>query len=237
MRYGRWLGCLVLLLLVGWNTAVAAVELRADRSVYPLGLEMEWLRDPARVLTADDLLQNPVGEWQRSKDPIPNLGYTDDWVWFRVQLHNNNATGHWYLAINYPLIRNLDLFVVRSGAVAEVYQTGDRYEFNARPISHRDFVFPITLEQGEDVTLLIRVGGPYSIQMPISLKSEQAILQDEMKASLLHGLFFGFVLVMAVYNFFVFWATREPCYLFYVLFSISIGMFQFIQQGFAYQLL
>lgn len=237
VRYGQWIRCIGMLLLVGWGTPVAAVDLRADQTNYPLGQSVEWLRDSARVLTADDVLQSPAEDWQASRHPVPNLGYSDAAVWFRVGLRNFNASGHWYLVINYPLIRNLDLYVVRNGAVAEVFKTGDRYAFHARPIQHRDFVFPVDITPGQDVALLIRVSGPYAQQMPISLKSERAILQDEMMSSLLHGLFFGFVLVMALYNFFVFLGTRESCYFFYVLFSLSIGLFQFTQQGFAYQLL
>lgn len=237
VRYGRRVWVLLFLMLVVRWVDAGVVDLRADQAAYELGRQVEWLRDPEYVLTAEDLAADASARWQQSSQVVPNLGYGNDAVWFRVGLHNVNVDTHWYLHINYPLIRDLDLFVVRDGVMSEVFQTGDRYEFSARPLDHRDFVFPLSISKGSGITLLVRLSGPYSLQMPLILMSEQAMLQYEAKASLLHGLFFGFVLVMSLYNFFVYWVTRERSYLFYVMFSLSIGVFQAVQQGFAYQFL
>ncbi len=233
--YGWWRwGVLILLLVVG-RVSAAPVELHVGQSEYELGLPAHWLRDSAQTLTAEELAAASDTVWRPSRQAVPNFGYSDDAIWFRLQLRNLDVDTHWYLLINYPLIRNLDVFIVRDGQIAEVYQTGDRYEFSARPIRHRDFVFPVSIPRGDAATVLVRISGPYSLQLPITLLDEQAMLEYEVRASLLHGLFFGFVLVMTLYNFFVYWVTRERSYLFYSVFSLSIGFFQAVQQGVAYQ--
>jgi diguanylate cyclase len=226
----------MLILVLGARWAGASpVELHADQRDYSLGVHLEWVRDAGHLLTIEELLKNASLQWVSQTDPVPNLGYSDDAIWFRCDLYNLDGIANWNLAINYPLIRDLDLFVVRSGVVAEVFQTGDRFEFSARPVQHRDFIFPLVVKPGQSATLYLRVSGPYSHQMPLRLLDEYSLLMYESRASLLHGLFFGFVLVMALYNFFLFLSTREQCYLFYVFFSASIGMFQLTQQGLAYQ--
>ena len=235
-RYGRLIACM-LLMLVAPYAAAGVVALEAGHSDYLVSAHLDWLRDPGHKLGLGSLLQGTVGKWQRSKEPIPNLGYSDDAVWFRVTLDNHDAEEHWYLEIPYPLIRNFSVFVVRDGAVSEVYQTGDRFEFSARPFLHRNFIFPIAIPRQTQVQVFFRISGPYSIQLPVHLLDDRELVRQDAIASMLHGLFFGFVLVMAIYNFFLFLGTRERSYLFYVLFSLSIGMFQFVQQGFAYQLL
>lgn len=237
MRDGTlWMG-LVLLLLMVCDVNAGAVSLSLSERSYQLGPDLEWRRDSSGQLGISDLMGDQGSSWQQSQVAIPNLGYTDDAVWFRVRLQNDNAGERWYLAINYPLIRNLDLYVIRHDRVEQVFQTGDRFEFSARPVAHRDFIFPLTIAQDAQLDLYLRVSGPYAIQMPLMLLDERDMLQQDSLVALSHGLFFGFVLVMSVYNLFLFLGTRERCYLYYVFFSLSIGMFQLIEQGFAYQLL
>ena len=236
MRNGWWW---VVILLLGFATGVnaAGVSLSAAQTDYDLGYHLEWLRDPAGTLSIQDVRTAAPERWVKSDVGVPNLGYSDDTVWFRVQLNNWDAGERWYLAINYPLIRNLDVYFLRAGKVKQVFQTGDRFEFAARPVAHRDFIFPLTIAQNETLEVYLQVSGPYALQLPLRLLDERRMLQVDSLVATLHGLFFGFVLVMSVYNLFLFLGTRERCYLFYVLFSVSIGLFQWVQQGYAYQLL
>ncbi len=235
MHKGRFVVA-ILLALCFCRASGAAVGLTAEQTKYSLGKSLAWLRDSSSALTINDIQVATSGRWTTSDADIPNFGYSDDAIWFRVQLSNWNAIDHWYLVINYPLIRELDLYVVKDGIVDEVFQTGDRLEFTARPVQHSDFIFPVLLPQGEERDVYIRIAGPYSLQLPLVLMDERELVEQASLASLLHGLFFGFVMVMSVYNLFLFLVTREVNYFYYVLFSLSIGMFQFVEQGFAYQL-
>lgn len=235
VRYGRlWL---VMLYWLASSVYGAQVTLSAGQGLYDLGGHLAWLRDPTHALSVDAVAAQPESVWTPSNAPIPNLGYSSDSVWFRLAIANQDAAERWYLAINYPLIRRLEVYVFQSGERSAMFQTGDRFEFAARPVLHRDFVFPLVIPASSDVTIYIRVSGPYSIQMPLRLLDERAMVEQDSLMALAHGLFFGFVLVMSVYNLFLFLGTGERSYLFYVLFSVSIGMFQFVEQGFAYQLL
>lgn len=237
VRYGWCLSSILLYVLLACAAHSAPVVLDARQSDYSLGTSLAWLHDAGLNQSVEDVIAAPEMHWEKSRSDIPNLGYSDDAVWFRVQLQNASPFEHWYLVINYPLIRNLDVFVVQEKRVVGAFQAGDRFAFSARPLLHRDFVFPLVLSQAEPVQILVRMSGPYAIQLPLRLKTEYEMLQDEVRASMLHGLFFGFVAVMSLYNFFVYWTTRESSYFYYFLFSVSIGFFQAIQQGVAFQFL
>lgn len=215
----------------------ADVTLSAGKGMYDLGGHLAWLRDSTHTLSVDAVAAQPDSMWTPSTAPIPNLGYSSDSVWFKLALANRDAAERWYLAINYPLIRRLDVYVFQAGELGAMFQTGDRFEFAARPVLHRDFIFPLVIPASSETMIYIRVSGPYAIQMPLRLLDERAMVEQDSLMALAHGLFFGFVLVMAVYNLFLYLGTGERSYLFYVLFSVSIGMFQFVEQGFAYQLL
>lgn len=232
---------ILLLFAVGVGTSpiqAAEVELVLNRAPaqVAVGTHMQWWFDSGRVGTIDSVLHGPV-DWQDSDADIPNLGYQRFPVWFRFDVTNLAQNQKWNLVIDYPLIRDLDVFLVQDGKVVDVVQLGERFEFKARPVKHRNYIIPFVLETGGQLGFYFRMEGPYAVQLPVSIMDSTALLEYETHAVLLHGLFFGFVLVMGCYNFFLFLSTRESTYLFYVCFTFLIGVFQLVQQGFAYQLL
>lgn len=216
--------------------AVTSLVLDESQPRRIAGPHMQWWYDENTEETIYSILETPLN-WHASDVEIPNLGYQHFPVWFRFSVLNRSQNSGWNLVIDYPLIRDLDLFFVRDNAVLDIVQSGERFEFNARPVRHRNFVVPFNLVEGEELEIYIRVNGPYAVQMPVTIMDANVLLEHENHVVLLHGLFFGFVLVMGFYNFFLFLSTRETTYLYYVSFTFLIGLFQFVQQGFAYQLL
>ncbi|MGB3619897.1 diguanylate cyclase [Ketobacter sp. MCCC 1A13808] len=213
------------------------IVLKDVQQDYSLGESLRWKVDAGGGIQIAELLHEPSLGWVSGDSDIPNLGYSSDPVWFRTSLENASPEKLWYLLIDYPLIRDLDVYYVRRGEVSRIINVGDRFEFSARPVLNRGFIFPVRLARGETLDLYFRMNGPYAVQMPLHIMTSDVLLTRETYALLPHGLFFGFVLVMACYNFFLFLATHEKAYLFYTLFTLSIGLFQFIQQGFAFQFL
>ena len=238
-RIGLFRLCKMLVLLLGFAPFVQAgtVALVADRVDYELGYYLEWIRDPNGTLDIETVQSIEAGQWIKSNSAVPNLGYLDDAVWFRINLHNQDAVERWYLVINYPLIRSLDVYFFQKGELVRFYQTGDRFEFSVRPVMHRDFIFPLALAPQQDLEVYFRIKNHYSMQLPLRLMDERRMLEVDSLVATAHGLFFGFVLVLSIYNLFLFVGTHERTYLYYVLFSVSIGVFQLVQQGYAFQLL
>ncbi|MBA53562.1 MAG: hypothetical protein CMK89_03835 [Pseudomonadales bacterium] len=216
--------------------AVTKLILTESQASAVAGPHMQWWFDTDRTGSIYSLLDASVG-WQNSQVDIPNLGYRRFPVWFRFSVENRGVDTEWNLVIDYPLIRDLDVFVVQGREVVDIFQLGERFAFNARPVKHRNYIIPFSLDAGSELEFYIRVEGPYAVQMPVTIKNAAALLEYEGYAVLLHGLFFGFVVVMGFYNLFLFLSTRETPYFFYVCFTFLMGLFQFVQQGFAYQVL
>lgn len=231
---------LLLWILLACVTNAAFAErfvLNNQQDVYPLGIHFRWHWDKTTQQPLDDILNERGVDWHYASEDVPNLGYSQHAVWFHLRLDNKSQHPHWFLHIDYPLIRDLDVYFVDENGEVDSVHTGDRFEFSARPLQHRNFIFPMNLSNQKSVDVYIRIHGPYAIQLPITLYGEQALVEQDVTATFLHGLFFGFVLLMACYNFFLFASTREAAYLYYVLFTLSIGGLQLVQQGFAFQFL
>ena len=173
--------------------------------------------------------------WKLMPKGTPNFGYSRQSQWFRVTIDNQSKYDHWYFYIDYPLISSLDIYEVRGSEVARMYQLGDRFEFKARAFEHRNFVLPLSLEHGESVTFYVCIKSSYAVQFPASLIEQSEFVKKQVNSNLLHGLFFGLITVMLLYNLFLFAATRDISYFYYVCFSAAIGAFQLGLLGYGYQ--
>ncbi|MCG8671761.1 MAG: diguanylate cyclase [Pseudomonadales bacterium] len=190
---------------------------------------------------SDDLPDLPLqarinrANWWLVERATPNLGYSRESHWFKFRVQNLDSLDDWFLVLEYPLVRAIDIFVLNELGVQQVFQAGDRFEYAARSIDHRDYIFPIDIRLGEEFDVVIRVKSDYAIQLPVYFAEQRYFWKQDAFKTLLHGLFFGFLLLMVLYNCFLFFATRDVSYLYYVLFTSFVGLFQLGQQGFGFQ--
>lgn len=91
--------------------------------------------DPIVWYSQDTLLKNGV---------YKNYGFVAEPKEFGVVFHNNsNQNQTYYLKINNPHINRLFVFNAKSDTL---FVTGDRYQFNTRPINFWEYIFPIEVK-------------------------------------------------------------------------------------------
>lgn len=230
-----------LALLLLWGAVCAghaAVRLEDGTDTITPTQPLRYFLDATRKLSIQEVLADSGRlPWQRNHSKVLSLGYRKSAVWMQLELDNASSRSDWVLAVESPLLRSLDVFVVRGGTLHEVYQTGDRFEFAARPVMHRNFLFPVTLAPGESATLYLRAEAPYALIFPMRIYNMLNYIQFDNRTTWFYGLLCGFVLVMSLYNFFVFTATRDISYFYYAMFSVCLNFFLLSVQGFGYQYL
>jgi 7TMR-DISM extracellular 2/7TM diverse intracellular signalling len=167
---------------------------------------------------------------------IPNFGLSHSVYWFAVDLENSKAAPiERFLAVTYPMLDSVELYLDRGGLVTEHFRFGDRQPFAKRLIEHRHFLFPVRMAGGETMTVYLRVQTSGSLQVPASLWSERAFWKADQLELLAQGLYFGIMLVMILYNLFIYTAVRDRSYVYYALFVSCFTLTQLMQHGFAYQ--
>ncbi len=226
---------LSLLLLMGLASLGQAQTLSLPATTQWLlpGPYMEFWRDPNGQATLAEVQALPDSAWRALKQGKASFGYDGHAYWLRLTLHNpQRKAADWLLVIDNPLLDYLDAYGLEG---QRVYQAGDHRPFHQRWIEHRQPVLPVRLAAGEERQLLLRIQTQGSANLNASLMNESAFAHREQRALLLHGLFFGALAVMAVYNLFVFLITRDGNYLWYSLFVASFGLCQLILLGFAFQ--
>lgn len=196
--------------------------------------QVQFLQDSAADLSISEALNST--DWSFSESS--SFGYTDAVYWFRFTLNNTGDQNLMRLMeISYPVLDEIQVRVFdKSTMVLEhEWDLGDKNVFAERPLNHRNFVMPFELSAGAEQLWVLRVKTSSSMQVPISIWPERHFFVEDQNSLMGMGLYYGIMLIMVLYNLFVFLSVREENYLYYVLYVASMAGFLASLQGLSFQ--
>ncbi|MFO7788891.1 MAG: EAL domain-containing protein [Halospina sp.] len=213
-----------------WLPAVAQADADVRMPVVQhLAVDGESSRSPS------DLLKN--GDWQ-TLGQRPNLGYDARTHWFRYSMPAPaEGSVERISRISYPQLDHVRFMLFRNGERVQTVTTGDRLPFTDRPIEHPQFLFPTRLEAGNDYQVLIRVRTSGAVQLPLDVWEPTALFEHLSRVDQAHALYYGILLVVILFNAFIFLALREKTYLYYTLAISSYLLFMTALRGSAFAVL
>ena len=221
--------------LKGMAQGIVDVSATEDRIV--LGKLSDYVEDRNNALSIEQIKSHDSDlGWQQITSETPNFGYTDSAYWVHLRLTNtSNKTVERVLEVAYPVLDFIDFYQVSDGKVAQQFLVGDKRPFSDRPIAHRNFVFPIKLEAQSDSSIFIKVKSGSALQLPISIASERKFFASDQLDLIRMCIYYGMMLVMILFNLFIFFSLKEAMYLYYVSFVFCFAAVQFFLNGLAGQ--
>ncbi len=103
--------------------------------------------------------------------------------------------------------------------------------FASRPIRQNNYLFELGLEPNKPQRVYLRLESQGSIQAPLTLWSPKAYLEEQPERIYVLGIIYGVLLVMLIYNLFIFLSVRDTSYLYYILYIASFGLYQVSVNG------
>lgn len=172
----------------------------------PLGKRIDILEDPAKQWRIDDVVsENVAARFFPSQDTAPHFGFTLSAYWVRFTVINPLAEeAQWYLEIAYPPMDRIDVYSPQAAGGFHVRSAGDRFPFSQREIKHRYFIFHMREAPQSQRTYHIRFETAGVINLPLRLLSPSALAEQINHEQTLLGIYHGAILVMLIYNFFLF---------------------------------
>lgn len=177
-----------------------------------------------------------VKDFKASEVDVPNEGLSNSSYWLKFSIHNTTRKPNLYLELAYPLIHACELYTSKDGKTSlRVYTEND--DFETRDIAHQNLVFPVTIKQGTTASFYLKISGFNQVVLPLMIRDEPNFFQSSLVGETINGIFSGIIIVMILYNLFIFFSTKDRSYLFYVLYILCIGLAQTTLTGYAYKYL
>ncbi|SFM51194.1 sensor domain-containing diguanylate cyclase [Marinobacter zhejiangensis] len=162
---------------------------------------------------------------------------SEDYYWVRINIHNGGASpGFWYLKLDYAPLDHVE-FHLDTPSEHRTIQTGDRKPFLSREIDYRYYLLPISLREGETAEVSIRLHSGGALNLPLALVTPDELVSSSNQLTLTHGLFYGALLIFAIFNLLLFVSSGTTYYFYNAFYMAGLGMFLFAMGGFAYQYL
>ncbi len=203
----------------------------------PLGQAMYVFEDVRGDASIDDVASPALqGSFRLHDKAVLNAGYSHSVFWLRLDLEYwpMEATGdrNWLLELSYPPLDHIELYLPDADGRFQLAQrTGDALPFDSRQIRQNNYLFELNLQPGQAQRLYLRLESQGSIQAPLTLWAPNAYLEEQPGRIYVLGIIYGVLLVMLVYNLFIFLSVRDTSYLYYIFYIASFGLYQVSVNG------
>ncbi|MCD8523718.1 MAG: response regulator [Saccharospirillaceae bacterium] len=195
-----------------------------------------FLEDPLAQLSLPYIIEQkiPFGLYPKSAF---NEGFTESAYWLKLTIDASlSSKSRWLMEINYPLLDVVNVIIHSpDGGQLGHHNLGDLNEFSQRPISHRNFVIPLDFTEIKRQVVYLNVQTTSSLQVPISLWEITHFVEDRSNEQYGLGLYYGMMLVMFLYNLFLWLSIRDHNYLLYIGYIASFSALQLATSGLGYQ--
>lgn len=186
-----------------------------------LSKNIEYFADPSLEYTLNDIQyeqQRGVNRWQAANGFIPNYGFTKAAYWVKFTVNNQTNMSDWILHFEYPLMDTLELYSLNAqGHYQQQYLTGDAYPFSQRPIKDRGFALALNLTPQHTQTFYLRLQSRDSMIIAMSLLTPDAFRGQQQNEGFWFGMYYGAVLIILLYNAYLYILLREKNHLYYVM--------------------
>ncbi|WP_162618682.1 sensor histidine kinase [Pedobacter yulinensis] len=200
------------------------------------GKSLSMLADAEQKLTTDAAFRST--NYIRLDSDVPNLGISNSAYWLKMLVRNETSGRELTLQIPLPTLDKVDFYQYDEGGnLLKTGKMGDSRPYYSREFDNPFSTFVFSLESKETATILIRVSGGEQVQVPLILTKSDTIDRKNADAFLVFGMYAGIIIVMFIYNFFLFISTRDNTYLFYIIYIFFIGLLQANFQGFTFKYL
>ncbi|MBO6934373.1 MAG: hypothetical protein JJ863_05345 [Deltaproteobacteria bacterium] len=197
----RW-GVVVLLAIVGCEAGATT----PDATIVDEPADTQW-----SLADAEDALHESGVEATSSSH-----GFARGPIWLRVELPWTGEDG--LLEIPYPALDRVDVWVG-----SDHWRVGDLEPHDARPIEHPTYVFPVDADAR---VAFVRAESSGALAVPLRHWTQTGFDAHRTRLPLGLGLFYGFLLALALYNAFLAFSLRSGPYAYYALWLSALALSQ-----------
>ncbi|HEY8401047.1 MAG TPA: sensor histidine kinase [Cytophagaceae bacterium] len=231
-------GLLVLLLISNPAKAGDVVILPGPGIKYQPKSEVGYLWDGDKKINPEDVSTIPENGFEYYGDNVVSFGVRNEDLWVRVKFKNLHPEelDEYVLELAYPHYDTIEFIYKGKNNQWERVVTGDCMSFSSRKLFNKHFTLPLKFSDTTTQTVFFKISGEGSRQFPLFVQDRDTFHAEQERITLIYGgLFYGVILIMLIYNLFIFFSLKDKIYLYYVLFNFSVLIFYLGYSGYGFQ--
>ncbi len=209
------------------------IVLKDPKRAYPLGPHFFVYEDRSDTLTVNQIASDVMSRrFVPASSPVPNISSTKSAIWVRFTVEDSSSEySFWLLEVGYAVLDEVRLY---SGSPAAGFtETISRSStpVQERTIRHRLPYFRLPLQKNVPQQFYLRITARTSIPLALTIRHVREFMDYDHNAQIVLGIFYGAMVIMILYNLFLFFSVRDKTYLYYVLYVSGYTVYQLAQDG------
>lgn len=201
-----------------------------------LGTELFLFEDKTNKLEITEIAK--LDKFEKSKKDVPNFGITTSTIWLKFSIKNQSKLNNLILQLNQPIIDEVSFYDFNSETQKfEVSKMGEYQVFHLRKYLAPEYLFDIKIPFGTEKTFYMKLKCKENMQVPLLIGTTKSAFKIVSNKNIASGIYIGIMLVMMLYNLFIFGIVRDKSYLWYTIYIILILVTQTSLQGLPFQYL
>lgn len=225
------LGCL-LSAFSGKSQTSPVLHYRESKTI-SLGSYLQFYEDKSRLFGIEQLQKLPSKAFQKNTKTAPNFGVRNSKVWLKASVENH-STGSLYLLCDEENIFRIEVYVIDQKGAIRYYKTGFLEKYNSRFFQNNQLTVPLGTHPQ---TVYIGISGDATLLASMYVASEKALASWQHWNDTFEGAFLGWMLLVFLYNLFIFVQLRERLYLTYCVYVITCTFVVIRLEGVGFDLL
>jgi two-component system sensor histidine kinase/response regulator len=224
---GIVLACLVWLAMLpaAARSVPAPLLLHDDQPHVQAWPAVQVLFDAGGKLTAPEALARRA-DFAKPTSARATLGVRDEVVWLRVAFDVAvTSDGQWIMNIEYPLLNQVDMYVVDDGQLTRHAVLGSLRVNDPQSVSTRTPAMPLQLVPGTRYELLLRIENNGAKILPLRLSKPPAFHSAALREQMLQGLLIGLSVCLLLYSLAQWFNLRSPLFAKYALMVAGLNLF------------
>ena len=184
---------------------------------------IKYYFDSSNALGIKDILEDKALEWVDNKNPESlSLGFNTSTLWLSFDVINICCENkNWYIELGYPPLDSITYYHITEDGKTTTIQDGDQYPVPNNSIKSKYYNFLMVLPNNGKSKIVFKIRSESSLAIPLSIYSAEGFSEKIQLEEYLFGAFCGIMVIMAFYNLFIYFSTKENSYLFYILYILT----------------
>ncbi len=219
---------LLLLILIGSQISKAQPSLVFKEDNIIIGNYVAILEDETKALNIEDIIT--AKDFKRSDAETIILPLSNSTFWLKFTIKNQSNHRGLLLMIENSSLDNSELFYKKDGKLY-FQKISNTKNFSARKYKHQHAIFDLNLASGTEQTYYLKVNSSEQMFLPIYVGNNLKMSDSLNNHDIFWGILIGILLVMILYNGFLYISTKDSSYIYYVLYTLFTLLTQITLSG------
>lgn len=232
----KYFSAFILLFVAAFASGIEKTTIDKNLETVLIGRSTYILKDDSKALTLQQVMAS--GKFEALNKDIASLPDANASYWLKFTIANTDNTGKLFIEFVQPFLDEIDFYFPGDDGKYRVLRDGLKYPFDNRQYGQStNFLYDLNVKPGQERTYYARIRIKQQTVVPMRVLPAARFYSNTINLNVWFGIYCGIIIVMFLYNFFVYLSIRDRSYVYYVIHTIVVGLTQATLTGFTYKYL